>query len=110
MVGTTRTAYRSGTMLRRTVISRSAASRKSYAEAVFHVLEFVQTDESPMALLANRFGGKSSTERRFEMIANSRVTPSPFLVGLPAAIRRCRDAAVHTNDFARSTTGCRRFP
>jgi beta-lactamase regulating signal transducer with metallopeptidase domain len=55
------------------VISQSVASRKTYAETLFQALEFLHAERSLMPALASGFGGKSSTERRFEMIANPRV-------------------------------------
>jgi beta-lactamase regulating signal transducer with metallopeptidase domain len=55
------------------VISRSVASRKIYAETLFQALEFLHAEPSLLPALASGFGGKSSTERRFEMIANPRV-------------------------------------
>jgi beta-lactamase regulating signal transducer with metallopeptidase domain len=56
------------------VISRSVASRRKYAETLFSALEFLQTERSLMPALASGFGDKSSTERRFEMIANPKVS------------------------------------
>ncbi len=55
------------------VISRSVVSRQSYAKTLFHALEFLQSRSAPVPALASGFGGKSSTQRRFEMIANPRV-------------------------------------
>lgn len=55
------------------VISRSVASRQTYAQTLFQALEFLQTRSAPVPALASGFGGKSSTQRRFEMIANPRV-------------------------------------
>ncbi|MBI2480007.1 MAG: M56 family metallopeptidase [Planctomycetia bacterium] len=52
------------------VISRSIASRRKYAETLFQALEFLQAERSLLPALASGFGNKSSTERRFEMIAN----------------------------------------
>lgn len=56
------------------VISRAVASRRAYAETLWHALEFIQSAGAQLPALASGFGGKSSTERRFEMIANSRVS------------------------------------
>lgn len=55
------------------VISRSVASRQSYAKTLFQALEFLQSHHAPVPALASGFGGKSSTQRRFEMIANPKV-------------------------------------
>jgi beta-lactamase regulating signal transducer with metallopeptidase domain len=55
------------------VIGRSVATRREYAETLFQALEFVQAEGSLSPALASGFGGKSSTRRRFEMIANPRV-------------------------------------
>ena len=52
------------------VISRAVASRRKYAETLFQALEFLQAELSLLPALASGFGNKSSTERRFEMIAN----------------------------------------
>jgi len=56
------------------VISRAVASRRKYAETLFQALEFIQAERPLLPALANGFGGKSSTERRFEMIVNPRVS------------------------------------
>ncbi len=55
------------------VISRSVVSRQSYAKTLFQALEFLQSHRAPVPALASGFGGKSSTQRRFEMIANPKV-------------------------------------
>jgi beta-lactamase regulating signal transducer with metallopeptidase domain len=52
------------------VISCAVASRRKYAETLFQALEFLQSEGSLLPALASGFGSKSSTERRFEMIAN----------------------------------------
>jgi len=56
------------------VISRAIASRRRYAETLLQTLEFIQAERPVLPALANGFGGKSSTERRFEMIANPKVS------------------------------------
>ncbi|MBW3598635.1 MAG: hypothetical protein KY475_15355, partial [Planctomycetes bacterium] len=56
------------------VITRSGATRRVYAETLLQALEFIQAEGSLSPALASSFGGKSSTERRFEMIANPCVT------------------------------------
>jgi beta-lactamase regulating signal transducer with metallopeptidase domain len=56
------------------VISRSVVSRRKYAETLFQALEFLQAERSLLPALASGFGNKSSTERRFEMIANPNVS------------------------------------
>jgi|GEM_PF-3674417 len=55
------------------VISRLPRARKTYAQALFQTLEFLQAERSTMPSLSCGFGGKSTMERRFEMIANPRV-------------------------------------
>jgi beta-lactamase regulating signal transducer with metallopeptidase domain len=55
------------------VISRAVATRRIYAETLLHALEFIQSERSTLPALASGFGGKTSTRRRFEMIANVRV-------------------------------------
>lgn len=55
------------------VISRSVASRRRYAETLFQALEFMQAEGSLSPALASSFGAKTSTRRRFEMIANPQV-------------------------------------
>jgi hypothetical protein len=56
------------------VISRAVTSRRTYAETVWQALEFIQAERLPLPALASGFGGKSSVERRLEMIANPRVS------------------------------------
>lgn len=55
------------------VVSRSVATRRVYAETLFQALEFVRAERSRPPALVSGFGGRSSTRKRFEMIANPRV-------------------------------------
>jgi beta-lactamase regulating signal transducer with metallopeptidase domain len=56
------------------VISRTIATPRNYAETLWRALEFNQAERPGLPALAIGFGGKSSTERRFEMIANPKVS------------------------------------
>ncbi len=56
------------------VISRAVAPRQVYAKTLFQALEFIRTERSLVPVLASGFGSKSSTQRRFEMIANQQVS------------------------------------
>jgi beta-lactamase regulating signal transducer with metallopeptidase domain len=74
------------------VISRSVATRRVYGETLFQVLEFLQAEGSLSPALASSFGSKSSTRRRFEMIANPQVNHRlswwsyPLLLGALAGL------------------------
>lgn len=74
------------------VISRSVTSRRVYAETLFRALEFLQAERSLLPALASGFGNGSSTERRFEMIANPLVShrlpwwSCPLLLGALAVL------------------------
>jgi beta-lactamase regulating signal transducer with metallopeptidase domain len=55
------------------VLSHSTSDRRCYARTLLRVLEFLQ-GEPLLPELASGFGGKSSVERRFEMIAYQKLT------------------------------------
>lgn len=56
------------------VISRAGVLRQVYAKTLLQALEFIRAEQSLVPALASGFGCKSSTQRRFEMIANQRVS------------------------------------
>ena len=87
------------------VISREITSRRKYAETLLQALEFIQAKRSFLPALASGFGGKSSTERRFEMIANRRVSHrlswrNYALLIAALAVLPCSLAATEAQDVA----------
>jgi hypothetical protein len=87
------------------VISRSVASRRKYAETLFQALEFLQAERSTLPAVASGFGNKSSTERRFEMIAsplvNHRLSWWSYPVALAAlAVLPCLPGFTQAQDQA----------
>jgi beta-lactamase regulating signal transducer with metallopeptidase domain len=73
-------------------LATGAATRRCYAETLFQTLEFVQTNRSFQPALVSGFGGSSSLQRRFEMIASQNVSrrfsrcATVFLVASTAAM------------------------
>ena len=55
------------------VIDRAPSIRRSYAETLLHVVDYVGAERSVPQLVSG-FGDTPSIERRFEMIANTKVT------------------------------------
>lgn len=56
------------------VVASAPQSRRCYAETVLHVIDFLAGQSSPLPHLANGFGEARSVRRRFEMLANEKVT------------------------------------
>lgn len=56
------------------VLAAGTVTRRSYAETLFQVLEFVQSNRPLTPTMASGFGSRCALTRRFEMIANREVT------------------------------------